>query len=145
MMRQALVIGLALCWMTNIDGSEPNGGAFESLVGQDGCIQLTCEGRPVCRFVAGLHNAEWNAAEAMADRERPAVPPDYHVRMAVPGGGSVQGRATITAKAGAQRSLHLHTRTAGRAQFIARGGRFQHLRAGGRAMGGRRPVRHVSA
>ncbi|MBM4087905.1 MAG: hypothetical protein FJ276_00530 [Planctomycetes bacterium] len=109
MMRQALVIGLALCWMTNIDGSEPNGGAFESLVGQDGCIQLTCEGRPVCRFVAGLHNAQWNAAEATADRERPAVPPDYHVRMAVPGGGSVQGHATITAKAGALNARYIFT------------------------------------
>jgi len=93
MARMILTIAMAgLMWW---DAGAACGKEFQALVSKEGRIQLARGKEKIGDFSAGLYNQQWSMAEATMGSQEPDATGKRHLRIAVPGGGQVNGWATI--------------------------------------------------
>ena len=69
------------------------GEGIQALVGKEGRVQLSRGKERIGEFGAGLFNQQWQSADATADARTPDTADKRHLRIAVPGGGTVAGWA----------------------------------------------------
>ncbi len=88
-------------------GAEPHGvpagpraAPLSAVVGADGRIHLSRGGKALCDLAAGLFNAKWAGAEAVADSQAQAAGDGRRMRIAIPGGGTVRVAATAAGRDG---------------------------------------------
>jgi len=102
-------VPLAICTVliatTIVCGADP----IHALVGRDGRVQIGRGSQVICQLEPGLFNPKWESAEASADPQRAVDPPRRAFRLAVPGGGSVAGLATIVAQGDALKAGYTFT------------------------------------
>ena len=109
MQRLTWIIVLASLLLLDRGSPADAGEGLEALVGQQGRVQLSRGRDKICEMRAGLYNTQWTSAEATADPRGAGTKRAQRLRIAVPGGGTVNGEATISADANALHAAYVFT------------------------------------
>ncbi len=77
-----------------------------ALVGQDGRVSASRGTTRICELTAGLFDPQWSSTSATGDSQRRVEPPTRALRLAVPGGGEIEGTATISEQRDSLKALY---------------------------------------
>ncbi len=91
-----IVLAIAVVGLELLAAGGARGEGVLALVGNEGRVQLSRGKDKIGDFGAGLFNQQWASTDATADTQQADAANKRHLRIAVPGGGTVSGWAAIT-------------------------------------------------